>query len=79
MADVILTDGTEITFDLSKITWKEHVAIISPEEDNAVSYAKIARVAGLEPEALENMSILEHKKIVRGYFRKVQEPLLDPN
>lgn len=77
MADVILTDGTEITIDLSHITWREHKALFNRNAEEK-SDETMAKACGLSLEQFESLSVLDAKRITQKYFIKAAEPLADP-
>lgn len=83
MADFTLSDGREITFNLSEISMAEYTALFdkaSPAENDSVV---IARVMGMTPEeytAIQTsptVSLKEWKQLHRAFFRKCREPLGD--
>ena len=79
MADLKLSDGREITFDLSKITYGQWLGLFDPKESEDRSDMTIARVAGLSFEELKAVSYLDYRRITEAFFRKAREPLADPN
>ena len=79
MADLILSDGQEITFDLNKITIKEYREIFDPTETNEDSDRKLAKVCGMELDEVLSISYLDYRQLVNAFFRKCKEPLAVPN
>ena len=79
MADFTLQDGTEITFDLSKITYGQYLGLFDQKESDERSDKTIARVAGMDFKELKNLNLLEYKRLVKALFEKFKEPLSDPN
>lgn len=80
MADVILNDGREIVFDLGKICRAEYRALFDVNQKVEDESAIIARVAGLEFDAVHSeMSIEDWKRLSTAFFKKCREPLADPN
>lgn len=79
MADVTLSDGKEITFDLSKMTIKEYRSILDPQEETDKSDGTLARVAGMELEDVQNLPYPDYRRIANAFFKKCQEPLQLPN
>ena len=78
MSDLIL-DGHEITFDLTKVKLHEHRALIDPfqpieEEDDFA-----CKVSGLTLEAYKSLNMLDIKRFWEAYYKKVREPLANPN
>jgi hypothetical protein len=80
MADVTLSDGREITIDLSKITWQEHLGLFDPAESDDRSDKTIAKTCGLDyKKEFCKLSVLDAKRITEAYFRVSREPLANPN
>ena len=79
MADITLKDGTEVNFDLSKITlkqWRElKNPIFSGEDDDTV----LAPVCGLDSDKLASLPFDEYKRLFTALVRKMTNPLADPN
>ena len=74
MADVTIA-GKEITFDLARITRKEYREMFDGSEEADSIFAK---VAGITPQDVENMSALDFKIAFNAFLRKCREPLLNP-
>lgn len=79
MTDVTLSDGTEITIDLSKITLKDWVGILSPKESDIRTDKVLAKACQMEYKEFEKISFQDYKVILKAFFRKCNEPLKDPN
>lgn len=79
MSDVVLSDGREITIDLSKVTWGEHLGVFNPSESDEKSDRTIAKAAGLEYPDFCKLNVIEAKRLYAAYFKKNAEPLSDPN
>ena len=79
MADITLSDGREITFDLFKITFGEWKGLFDPEESDQESDTKIARCAGLTYEELLALPLPDSKRLSAAFFKRAREPLADPN
>lgn len=79
MADVILSDGREITFDLNLITMREYRGLFDRKEPKEVSDAKIAKCAGLDPDEFTNMGFVDWHKVSDGFFRAAKEAANNPN
>ena len=79
MTDIILKDGREITFDLSKMTFGQYLGLFDPKEADERSDKTLARVAGLEFKELKALPFTEYKRLIVALFRKAREPLSDPN
>lgn len=79
IADLTLSDGTEITFDLTKVTYKQWKGVWNPREADEDSDATIARAAGLTLETLEALPLPDAKALVAAFRRRGTEPLAAPN
>lgn len=78
MADITI-GGREVTFDLEKISRKEFRSMITMEGSPKADDEIIARVAGVELKFIEDLPILDYKRLIKAFFKKTQEPLADPN
>lgn len=74
--DVKLSNGQEITFDLSKMTYKQYKALFTSDAD---ADETVSRVAGITMEELDNLPYLDQRRLVAAFFKKCREPLADPN
>lgn len=79
MADITLSDGTEVTFDLSKMTYGQWLGLFDAKESDERSDETLARVAGLEMKVLKALPFLEYKRVFQALLKKAREPLADPN
>jgi hypothetical protein len=79
MADVTLSDGKEITFDLSRMTIREYRGMFETQEDADKSDATLARVAGITVEELQALPYPDYRKLARVFFKRCREPDTDPN
>lgn len=78
MADITLSDGKEINFDLDKITIKEYRGLFETSQDEE-DYSTIAKASGLKPEEIAGLSYNDWRRLTRAFFKKASEPLEDPN
>lgn len=78
MVKFTLANGTEISFDIEKITRREYRAIIdgrlSSEQENCI----LARVAGITENQVDDMSLPEWRRFVHAFFAAAREPVNDP-
>jgi len=77
--DFKLSNGDEITFDLDKLTLDEWQGMKNPAFAQAEEYEIISRVSGIDKELISKMSMGEYKRLFKALFRKIQNPLADPN
>jgi len=69
-SDIVLSDGTEVSFDLSKVTQKEYVESKKrnqPDEDEMLT---ISKVTGLSVEKLESLTREDYQRVFWGYYVK---------
>ena len=78
MSDLIL-DGHEITFDLEKITLREHRALFDAGQPQDEEDDFACKISGLTLDEYLGLSLADNKRFWKAYFRKVREPLADPN
>lgn len=79
MADFVLADGKEITYDLSQMTYGQWLGLFDPKESDERSDKTLARVAGITLKELKALSFIEYKKLLNGLLKRAREPLADPN
>ena len=79
MADVTLSDGREITFDLNKISIKEYRALFTVEQPDDEEYATLAKAAGIKTEEVATLGFEDWRRFGAAFFAKAREPLADPN
>lgn len=84
MADLTLSDGREITFDLTKLTMREYAGLFSAAQSVDQDAEIIARVCGMTIEdyhAMQNsetLTLYDWKYLHAAFFKKCREPLADP-
>lgn len=78
--DVKLSTGKEITLNMEKMTTREYLSFFDENITEKDKQAIIARVAGL---TMDEWLDLPHpdtqQRIVPAFWKKVREPLTDPN
>jgi len=79
MADIILEDGREITFDLKAISLKEYRALFDGNQPEDEEFATLAKVSGLAADEIGELSLYEWKRFYRCFLDKCRQPLADPN
>lgn len=79
MADITLSNGREITFDLSQMTLREYRGLFdkaqAPEQEDKI----IAKVAGLSVDEYLDLPQPDWRKLILSFFKKAREPLSDPS
>jgi hypothetical protein len=79
MADVVLSDGREIVFDLNKISIKEYRALFDRDQPDADEYRSLGKVTGLSAQEIGDLPFLEWRRLYRAFLEKCAQPLADPN
>jgi hypothetical protein len=80
MADLILTDGREVAFDLSKMTYGQWLGLFDPRESDGKSAETLARVSGMTAKELKALPFPEWKRLFAALLKKTREPVTDdPN
>ncbi len=79
MADCVLSNGTEVKIDLSKITVKEYDDLKNPAFIDEASYLTIEKCTGIAKSDIEPLPMDDLRKIVGGIIKKASRPITDPN
>lgn len=79
MADVTLSNGRGLTFDLSKITISEFRSLLDPAQDEHKGDELVGGCSGMTAAEIGALPFPEYQKLMRAFFRKAREPLADPN
>lgn len=73
--DFTLDDGTEITFDLRKLTRAEFKGLFDPSVPMAESERAFSRTSGITTEKLNALTITEYQRLFDAFLKKTREPL----
>ncbi|MCG3143640.1 MAG: hypothetical protein LC124_00700 [Ignavibacteriales bacterium] len=79
MADVTLSDGREITFDLTRISLREYRAIFDNAQPQTEEDATLAKVCGMTVDEYLDLSYLEWRRLMTAFFEAARKPLASPN
>jgi hypothetical protein len=80
MADITLSDGREITFDLKKVSLKEYRALFDPKQPRETEDATISKVSGLTVDEYVDLPLEDSKRLVVAFIKRAQKPVgADPN
>lgn len=79
MADIILSDGREITFDLDALSIAEYRALLDPKQPREEENEILARVSGLTVEEYTALPMLQWRRLCKAFFEKAAAPLASPN
>lgn len=76
---VTLSDGREVTVDLSKITIKEHRSLFDAADKQENEDRLLSRVCGMSLEDFQNLPAIDWKLLTECYFWLFRNPVFDPN
>jgi hypothetical protein len=79
MSDITLSGGREIDIDLGMVSLREHRALFDPQQPQADEDATACKMSGLSLDEYLDLSIVDQKRLWAAYFKKVRNPLADPN
>lgn len=79
MADLILSDGREIVFDMARITVAEWRALLDRAQSPADEDATLAKAAGLAAGDIPKLSYLDWRKLAKAFYKAAASPLDDPS
>lgn len=79
MADITLSDGREITFDLYKVSRKEYANLFDKKTTPAYETEIISRVAGITIDEMDNLPLPDWRKLALAFYKKAREPISDPS
>jgi hypothetical protein len=77
--DFVLADGTEVRFDLKKMTYKQFKGLFDSREADETSDETLMRVASLDQAQLDDLDYVAYKRLFGAFLKKCREPLSDPN
>ena len=77
MADITLSDGRAVTFDLDLMTLEEFDALRDPMQPKDEERTIIARVCGMELADLKNMGYLQYSRLVTAFIKRCNDPLAE--
>jgi hypothetical protein len=79
MADLILSDGREITFDLSQMTLREYRGLFDKKQPQEAEDRVISKISGLTLDEYLDLPQPDWRRMLSAFFKKAREPLADPN
>ena len=79
MADLTLSNGREINFDISKMTIAEYRGVFSPKETEDESDATIAKVAGMTVDELRALPFSDYANVTGWLLTKAWAKARVPN
>lgn len=79
MADITLSTGREIAFDLSQMSLREYRSLFNSKQAQSVEDEIISRVSGLTVDEYTALSFPDYKRIIQALLKKAREPLADPS
>jgi hypothetical protein len=80
MADITLSDGREITFNLAIVTLREYRALFDKTQPQSSEDEIISKVCGLGIEEYLDMPYQDWRRLLIAFFKRSREPIgADPN
>lgn len=79
MADIVLSDGREVTFDLTKISLREYRALFDPTQKQSDEDVILARLSGMDVDEYLDLPYPDWRKLVMAFFTVARQPLSSPN
>lgn len=76
---ITLSDGRELTVDLTKITIAEYRKLFAPETTPEEEDALLAPCFGLTVEEFQALPYPDYKRVTAAFFEQARNPLADPN
>jgi hypothetical protein len=79
MVTVTLSDGRELTVDLTKISIREYRRLFIDETTLDEEDALLAPCFGLTLEEFQTLPYPDYKAATHAFFERARKPLADPN
>jgi len=79
MVTVTLSDGRELTVDLTKISIREYRRLFKDETTPDEEDVLLAPCFGLTLEEFEALPYPDYKRVTKAFFERARDPLADPN
>jgi hypothetical protein len=73
-ADMTLSDGREVVFNLKKMSRQEYRDLHNPAYTDENDDVVIAKVTGIDIEELRDMNMEDYSRLIWQLIRKVQQP-----
>ncbi len=75
MADFVLQNGKEITFNFRKITHKQWKGIFYREESEEETEVTLSRLYGISKDEIDNLDYIEYQQLFQAMLDKSKDPL----
>lgn len=79
MADVTLSNGREVIFDLYAFTMAEFRALLNVAQSEDEGDEIVARAAGMTLQEVQNLPYLDYRKLFAAFIQRVRNPLENPH
>ena len=77
-ADFELRDGRGVNFDLYAITIREYRKLFDLGQPDADEYATVSKITGLSVDEIEELPMMEYRRLFKAMLDKAREPLENP-
>lgn len=78
VADITLSDGRELTADLSQLTIGQYRQLLNPQQEQVEEDETIGRVFGLTAVEVVNLPYPDYRRLTSVFFKRAADPLADP-
>ena len=79
MADIVLSNGREITFNLELLTLREYRSLFDKSQPQEAEDRIVAKVCGLELDDYLDINYQDWKRLFTAFVKRARSPLSDPN
>ena len=77
--DVVLSNGREITFDFSKVTYGEVHGVFDPKDEKIRTDETIGKSAGMSIDEIYALTGADYKRLAKGFVNRWINWKDDPN
>ena len=79
MSDIVLSDGTEITFDLNKVNRFEVRALLDEKQSDEEANKILAKTCELTEQQINDLGYDDWRRFVAKFWERATRPLSDPH
>ena len=77
MADLTLSTGRAVTFDLYKMSVKDWDALVDPNQPKAEERATLAKCCGMTADEIGEMAYPDYYKLYQAFVKRCANPLAE--
>ena len=79
MADIVLSNGREITFNLELLTLREFRLLFDKSQPQETEDVILSKVCGMTADEYRDLPYMEWRRLTFNLFKRLRDPLSDPN